>query len=288
MYKSRLLVVTAVSSALLLGPIATAGASIPTTDNTSAESSDAGVVSLSPSEEVKVESIGDYLESQLQGVEDDTWNSSKSKKIQSQTFSTAKSSLLSPRSAKQLNSLSQDQLGVEPETLELVNVNSSEVVVEGSEVISRNSNETKVEYSVRFTRDVEELSDAEDWTEIIPYELTISNDGKIQNIVVKDDEYVVAQFQAEALTSEDEPEIDPLEPGSEDESGSTTALLPAGVAEPAIAFPAGMSTTNKKKVVSYALKWGNSYNPNYKTYDTDCTNFASQALAAGGWKQISG
>ncbi|WP_205599218.1 amidase domain-containing protein [Oceanobacillus halotolerans] len=34
--------------------------------------------------------------------------------------------------------------------------------------------------------------------------------------------------------------------------------------------------------VKYAERWWNSYNPDYKQFDVDCTNFISQSLHAGG------
>ncbi|HEX5565950.1 MAG TPA: amidase domain-containing protein [Streptomyces sp.] len=53
-------------------------------------------------------------------------------------------------------------------------------------------------------------------------------------------------------------------------------------AEPMAA--SGMSQANRKKVVAYANKYVHRYNPNYRRYDQDCTNFISQAMRAGGWK----
>ncbi|WP_235793993.1 amidase domain-containing protein [Virgibacillus salidurans] len=34
--------------------------------------------------------------------------------------------------------------------------------------------------------------------------------------------------------------------------------------------------------VQYAERWWNSYNPNYRKFDVDCTNYVSQCLRAGG------
>lgn len=39
---------------------------------------------------------------------------------------------------------------------------------------------------------------------------------------------------------------------------------------------------DRLKAVQYAEKWWNSYNPNYKKFDVDCTNYISQCLHAGG------
>ncbi|MFJ2316962.1 amidase domain-containing protein [Glutamicibacter sp. NPDC087661] len=123
-------------------------------------------------------------------------------------------------------------------------------------------------------------------SELIPYELTIDDTGKIQNIVVKDDEYLVSQSAALALTTEEEEiEVDPTVPGSEEDSGALINPLPLNVAEMAASK---LSSSNKTKVANYAIKWAKSYNPAYKRHGYDCTNFASQALYAGGWKKIEG
>lgn len=39
---------------------------------------------------------------------------------------------------------------------------------------------------------------------------------------------------------------------------------------------------NRLQAVKYAETWWNSYNPRYKKFDVDCTNFISQCLHAGG------
>ncbi|MEH7117959.1 amidase domain-containing protein [Neobacillus vireti] len=39
---------------------------------------------------------------------------------------------------------------------------------------------------------------------------------------------------------------------------------------------------NRLKAVQYAERWWNSYNPAYKKFQNDCTNFISQCLHAGG------
>jgi hypothetical protein len=39
---------------------------------------------------------------------------------------------------------------------------------------------------------------------------------------------------------------------------------------------------NRLKVVQYAERWWNSYNPAYKKFEVDCTNFISQCLHTGG------
>jgi hypothetical protein len=39
---------------------------------------------------------------------------------------------------------------------------------------------------------------------------------------------------------------------------------------------------NRLKAVQYAERWWNSYNPAYKKFEVDCTNFISQCLHTGG------
>ncbi|MDR7076787.1 hypothetical protein J2Y03_001790 [Neobacillus niacini] len=39
---------------------------------------------------------------------------------------------------------------------------------------------------------------------------------------------------------------------------------------------------NRLKAVQYAERWWNSYNPAYKTFENNCTNYISQCLNAGG------
>ncbi|ALC92092.1 hypothetical protein AM500_21590 [Bacillus sp. FJAT-18017] len=41
-------------------------------------------------------------------------------------------------------------------------------------------------------------------------------------------------------------------------------------------------TYDRRKAVQYAERWWNSYNPAFKKFEVDCTNFISQCLHAGG------
>lgn len=47
----------------------------------------------------------------------------------------------------------------------------------------------------------------------------------------------------------------------------------------------GDSTYHRDDAVAYADRWWNGYNPAYRAFDVDCTNFISQALTAGGAPQ---
>lgn len=39
---------------------------------------------------------------------------------------------------------------------------------------------------------------------------------------------------------------------------------------------------DREKAVAYAERWWNDYNPQFKKFDVDCTNYVSQCLLAGG------
>ncbi|MCD8511957.1 MAG: amidase domain-containing protein [Bacillus sp. (in: Bacteria)] len=41
-------------------------------------------------------------------------------------------------------------------------------------------------------------------------------------------------------------------------------------------------TYDRLAVVQYAERWWNEYNPNFKRFDSDCTNYVSQCIHAGG------
>lgn len=51
-------------------------------------------------------------------------------------------------------------------------------------------------------------------------------------------------------------------------------------------LPMSYSTLNVSKEIAYARQYAKSFNPKYKSYDSDCTNFASQCLVAGGLKMV--
>ncbi|WP_344638926.1 amidase domain-containing protein [Kitasatospora cystarginea] len=68
---------------------------------------------------------------------------------------------------------------------------------------------------------------------------------------------------------------------------------PAATSWPAAARPktAGSSGYNYAAMAAYAEKYWNNYNPAYPHYNGaggDCTNFISQSLKAGGWKDAPG
>jgi hypothetical protein len=48
------------------------------------------------------------------------------------------------------------------------------------------------------------------------------------------------------------------------------------------------STLNRTAIVNYAVKYWQNYNTSYRSFGNDCTNFASQAVYAGGWPMTIG
>jgi hypothetical protein len=48
------------------------------------------------------------------------------------------------------------------------------------------------------------------------------------------------------------------------------------------------STFNRQAAKEYAVQYWRNYNPAYRSFDKDCTNFISQAMRAGGWTDVTG
>lgn len=82
---------------------------------------------------------------------------------------------------------------------------------------------------------------------------------------------------------------------SSDPSGSVATIdhrqpastVPDGQANEVSSF-AGWTYADKAAIANYALTHALSPNPSYRTWPQDCTNFVSQAAAAGGWRESSG
>ncbi|WP_435283253.1 amidase domain-containing protein [Streptomyces koelreuteriae] len=93
---------------------------------------------------------------------------------------------------------------------------------------------------------------------------------------------------APASDSEDEGQLDAG-------SGTTPTSETDGDKPVETSSTAGHVTTkaaaagyNYGKMVSYANKYWKKANTDYRLYGSDCTNFISQAMIAGGWKTTSG
>lgn len=54
------------------------------------------------------------------------------------------------------------------------------------------------------------------------------------------------------------------------------------VEEPLLLIKEQRFSYDRRAAVQYAERWWNDYNPSYKQFDVDCTNYVSQCLHAGG------
>ncbi|WHY68184.1 amidase domain-containing protein [Neobacillus sp. SuZ13] len=82
----------------------------------------------------------------------------------------------------------------------------------------------------------------------------------------------LAKFYKEALVLDEE--INPYAP---QETYQTPAEFIVEDLDERLSFQ-----YNRLKAVQYAERWWNSYNPAYKKFENDCTNFISQCLHSGG------
>ncbi|MER7761926.1 amidase domain-containing protein [Streptomyces sp. NPDC097619] len=85
------------------------------------------------------------------------------------------------------------------------------------------------------------------------------------------------------------PDDEPL-PGSEVEGpkGEPSSIDGTGGGSAGETKPMVTPLLNYSYMISYARKYGQRGNPAFRTYGQDCTNFISQALHSGGWKETSG
>lgn len=89
----------------------------------------------------------------------------------------------------------------------------------------------------------------------------------------------VSDVDAEATTDDGGGAPDEDE-GSKDDASDTTPLSDTrGDSKAAASY-------SYTKMVAYADKYWKRHNSDYRTYGTDCTNFISQAMRAGGWKPV--
>ncbi|MFI8100304.1 amidase domain-containing protein [Streptomyces sp. NPDC086023] len=82
------------------------------------------------------------------------------------------------------------------------------------------------------------------------------------------------------------PEPEPLEGPVTDAPSSTSQMAAEAMSQEAKTMVT--ASYNYQYMINYAKKYAYSYNPAYRKYDQDCTNFISQAMRAGGWKMTSG
>jgi len=159
---------------------------------------------------------------------------------------------------------------------------------------------------------VRTLSNGISWEEVVPYVSDVENvSGDVTSLIVQDDAWGFAQEQTEeptideSLASEDElngvaPTPTPTPTPSSTPKPTPKPTLTAGPIDPTVvpnsaqssataaSTPAKLTTAQRAKVVNYAKTYWKNYNPAYATTSNDCTNFASQALKAGGWAKVTG
>ncbi|WP_160725872.1 amidase domain-containing protein [Bacillus sp. USDA818B3_A] len=84
----------------------------------------------------------------------------------------------------------------------------------------------------------------------------------------------LAKFYKNALVMDEEmkPNLEPV-----DLPKSDTSMLTFENQDERLSYE-----YDRLKAVQYAERWWNSYNPAYKKFENDCTNFISQCLQAGG------
>jgi hypothetical protein len=87
----------------------------------------------------------------------------------------------------------------------------------------------------------------------------------------------------EVVASDSDPEGQ-LDAGS----GTAPATGTDGDKDTAIATRAANAGYNYGKMISYANKYWKNDNDDYRVYGSDCTNFISQAMLAGGWNTTAG
>lgn len=142
-------------------------------------------------------------------------------------------------------------------------VRSTEIIPEYMTVVSSDSKDSVFQYSVLYKRDLPQLSEeGDEWVERVEYDVEFGGGGIIENIIARNLNYYLQQEDDFENILPDNALMERLE-------RSTTSV-------------------NRSSIVSYATKYAYNYNPAYISYaaqHADCTNFASQAMYAGGWKK---
>lgn len=157
---------------------------------------------------------------------------------------------------------------------------------------TRSLGEGKIVAELEITRHL--AGEDDEWVDLIPHEITYDRDGEVIAVIAQDEEFygnAANNDELSGLTSPDDSE--PTEnqsnvSSSSDEEASTESLSRSKLAKlPESAPMAGLARTQKKRASAYAKKYALKSNRSYHEYDQDCTNFVSQAMLAGGWKEKS-
>ena len=169
------------------------------------------------------------------------------------------------------------------------------VVVAVDDISSEGVSATEVEVSVDLYV-ARELNTGVVWEEVIAHVATVDASGEIVAYEVQDD-FWYAQEGVYNPADETEPgNLSPEELSGEDTEEDLTSaeIESSGEASTALygkedlAVQTVLNSTQRAKVVAYANKYWNNYNPAYIPSEQDCTNFISQALFAGGWTKVTG
>lgn len=139
------------------------------------------------------------------------------------------------------------------------------------------------------------LDDGHVWEELVRYVVVDSTDLSLprgsfrrideEGMTDKSVRTLSSSFPGEISIHEEMPrETVDQAPGSSEGTPASTTPPPKGTPE----ISAAGSPANRNAIVKYAHTYALKPNPKYHEYGTDCTNFVSQAMAAGGWGQIRG
>jgi hypothetical protein len=195
-----------------------------------------------------------------------------------------------------------------------VSVERTEVTPVDVETTSGLSGQSEVTVDMRFDRT---LGGGEVWTEVIPYVATTeTSTGEVLGLVIQDDTWISEQQaalepQIEGIdngpASSTERPSEALNPSDSSPDADTSTFATTGDSGIKLAGVEGTEGTEatedaetvegsstpiyaagRSKAASYASTYALKRNSNYIASPNDCTNFISQALYAGGWKQIGG
>lgn len=195
--------------------------------------------------------------------------------------------------------------GMEPDVVEAIRVSTSSIEVtedsgDGSLIVE---SETLVEKTyetgvvskslVETVAVVDSTGEIQSFKELTPedYANQASVDSGTTSIPYEDSEQGSELADPLELTiAKDLTEQVPLSDPSIEVDGASDAdgYTVSQMSSKSLTLPAKMSSANKNAAVAYARKWALKRNPSYRKFDLNCTNFISQAMRAGGWKDDTG
>lgn len=187
------------------------------------------------------------------------------------------------REAVQQRSASLEERRSDLETDGLIFVDTSATITVRSSQISNGM--AVVKFDQRDTyRTQETLSSKSDLT------ATEETTGRVATFSLNDGKWVLQSVDLEDTSTFATPLNRPLAKeyhrGSDPLANSTFAAPDAPGKIVGVTTDKGVS---REAVINYALKYATNRNSDYRSFGSDCTNFVSQALYAGGWKmQVGG